>query len=500
MFVTTLLFCFFKPSYVSLKKNLTYSFLLSFSQVLFPLLSIPYISRILEPAGIGAVTFIDSLTYYFIVIAEFGIVSYGIREVARKRKDKAALDKLVSELLSLHLITSSIAVLIYAITVFFLYQKVGDIRLLLFSFSFLLVNAFACEWYFWGTEKFEHITIRTLFTRLLGLISLFVLVKKPEDFIIYYAIICLTAIITIIWNGRKMFSEVTICFHNLNRKAHVPFIVITYLISLVYSVPLLLDTVVLGLVSTTAAVAYYAFAVKIVRISTALITDSFLVFYPNTVSLVHQKNEAQLEKTIRASSSIVFIVAIPLCLGTFLLAKDFTAIYFGKAFMPVAANLQILSFFPLIKGYSLFLNKQLLMPYDLDKLVLKALVAGMIAFLTASLILCYYFGSMGACMATVFSETIVLAYTIYYTKKRRAGIKCMDKRNVSQAIVSSLVFIPVVYTAAPFIENTLLKVVLVIITCIILYFMLLLKVFKNKIVTSFYRIAAGKLMGTNSIV
>src|SRR3712207_4460747 len=118
----------FNDNRVSLPKNLAYNFLLSLSQILFPLVSIPYIARVLHPGGIGSVGFVDSLSYYFVTLAEFGIVVYGVRAVARTKKDAAALHKLVSELVVLHLITSAVVIAVFGLSLFFLYQKIGDYR------------------------------------------------------------------------------------------------------------------------------------------------------------------------------------------------------------------------------------------------------------------------------------------------------------------------------------------------------------------------------------
>jgi O-antigen/teichoic acid export membrane protein len=323
---------------VSLKKNLVYNFLLSFSQIAFPLVSIPYISRVLDPEGIGSVSFIDSFTYYFIVIAEFGIVSYAIREISRKKDDPAALKQVTSELVSLHLLTSLGSLALYFISISFFYQKVHDPRLILFSLSFLLVNSFACEWYFWGTEQFKYITIRSLVTRALGLASIFILVKKPDDYFIYYAIITGSAIVNIGWNFSKLVATVRIKFNWQQWKKHLPYLFTNYKISLVYSVVLLLDNVFLQLVSTSIAVAYYAFATKIVRLSGAVVTDALLVFYPRSVSLAHKESRAELQHVILRSSELILITTIPMAAGIFILADPFTAVYFGPSFFAACAQ------------------------------------------------------------------------------------------------------------------------------------------------------------------
>lgn len=463
---------------MSLKKNLAYNFLLSVSQVIFPLLSIPYISRVLHPDGIGQVNFIDSLTYYFIAFAEFGIATYGVREVARKRKDKEALRQLVSELVSLHLITSLVAIVAYCVAVFFLYQKIGDFRLILFSASFLLVNAFTCEWYFWGTQNFGYITVRSLLVRVLGLISIFLLIHRPEHYFIYYAIISLSAIITIGWNFSKMASEVPLRFRKLEWKKHIRITKVTYLIGLVYSIPLLLDNVLLGLLTTTAAVAFYAFAIKLVRIIGALITDTFTVFYPQTVSLVADKDHKGTQETILLSSDIILLFSIPVCAGIFLVAPDFTGIYFGPEFGAVAEHLRVLSLYPLVKSLSIFLSKQLLLPYDKEKRVLNSLLLGAIAFVASIVPFCYWWGGIGASLALIFSEILILGATVIYTFSIHKKILLVNVKTVMASVSGAVIFLLPAYLFNSLSHSGWVRMTGTILSCMLIYILLTLFVFK----------------------
>ena len=472
---------------MSLKKNLAYNFLLSLSQIAFPLISIPYIARVLDPEGIGKVSFIDSLTYYFIVIAEAGIVSYGIREVSRRRDKPSELKKLVSDLVSLHLLTSAISLILYIGLVALLYKKINDIRLILFSVSFLLVNAFSCEWYFWGTEKFRYITLRSLVTRLLGLASIFLLINEKGDYIIYYGIITVTAIANLIWNSAKLFADVDIGFKKIEWKKHVHYLIITYQISLVYSVVILLDNVFLQVLSTSAAVAYYAFAAKVVRISGALVTDALLVFYPRTVSLIFNKENEAFRHTVLRSSQLIVLITIPMAAGIFLLADQFTIVYFGNAFIPLSLNLKILALYPLLKAFSLFLNKQLLMPFDKEKLVLRGLWIGAIAFIVATIPLSYWFADKGTSMAVLFSEIAVLTSNIYCVEKLRLNIPAVDYRTALQAVAGSLLFLPVKYLGSRFIDDQLIRIIVEVVCCVSLYFIFIVFIIKNEMAVPFLR-------------
>ncbi|RYY83130.1 MAG: hypothetical protein EOO15_21890, partial [Chitinophagaceae bacterium] len=363
-----------KTTLVSLKKNLAFNLLLSLSQVLFPLLSIPWLSRVLDPEGLGQVQFIDGLTYYFIVLAEAGIVTHGIREVARCRGDAVALRQLISELLSLHLLTTCLSALLYGIAVYLLYDRIGDSRLLLWSLSFLLLNGFACEWYYWGLEDFRYITFRSLFVRALALVSIFLLVRQPEHYVRYYAIITCTAVVIHVWNVLRMAANTGLSFRNLQWRKHLRVTRITYGVSLLYSIPLLLDNVLLGILSGAAAVAFYAYALKIVRLLSAFITDAFLVLYPRTVALLQEADDQLVRRNLRLSGDALLLLAVPAGAGIWLVSDAFTALYFGPMFAPVAAHLRILSIYPILVTLALFLNKQVLMPRNQERWVLYGLL------------------------------------------------------------------------------------------------------------------------------
>ncbi|HEU4471421.1 MAG TPA: oligosaccharide flippase family protein [Flavisolibacter sp.] len=465
---------------MGLKKNLLYNSLLSFSQVAFPLISIPYLSRILRPEGLGQVSFIDSLSYYFVVIAEFGIVTYGIKQVSRLRNDREALGRLVSDLLSLHILVSLVSMAIYILTVFLLYRHIGDLRFVLFSLSFLAVNSFACEWYFLGREEFRFVSLRSFATRTLGLISIFLLVNDSGDSIIYYAIIICSAMANQAWNAWRLFREIPVSFRAVRWKPHLPHLRVTYLISLVYSIVLMLDNVLLQLVSVSAAVAFYAFAAKLVRLSGGLVTDALLVFYPRTISLAHRNEQEQLQVTVMQVSQLILLLTIPMGAGIFLLADQFTLVYFGEAFAPLAHNLKILSLYPLVKAYSLFLNKQILMTYDKEKLILRGLALGAFVFLVLAFPLCYYFADKGMSFAIMGSELTVLLYNMQAVQRLGTHLRVLEQRTALEALAGSLLFVPIVW-AGQWIESGLLAIMAEVLACLAVYALFLFFIARNRI-------------------
>jgi len=223
--------------------------------------------------------------------------------------------------------------------------------------------------------------MRSLATRLLGLISIFILIKAPPDYYLYYGIMVMAACANGTWNSISLFREVPLRFTGINWKRHIKYTRVTYGISLLYSATIMLDNVFLRFVSTAAAVAFYSFTMKIVRIAGLLLSDSLLVCFPRIVSLLKDKKMEQLQTAILASVQLIIFLAVPICAGLYLLSDDLVHFYLGKSFSRVAEDLKIVAVFPLLKLFSLFISKQILISHNNEKLYFRILVAGCIVFL-----------------------------------------------------------------------------------------------------------------------
>lgn len=428
---------------LSIRKNLAYNFLLSASQVLLPLISIPYVSRVLSPEGIGKVSFIDSFTYYFICIAESGIAIYGFREVAKLSRKPEERDKLVSELLSLHLLTSLVTMALYAILITVLWQKVQDPRLVWFSISFLLVNSFACEWYFKGMERFRYITLRSLITRVLGLLSIFLLVKQPEDYYLYYGIMVAASIANLVWNNMVLFREVKLRFRNIRWKQHLQYTSVIYAISLVYSISLMLDNVLLRLVSTAAVVGIYAFAAKIVRMIAVLFTDTITVIFPRIIALQTEGSEERMKGLMQKNLQLLVFFTVPASIGIGLSAGPLVRLFLGAQFEEAISCVQILAAFPLLKSLSIFYCNQVLIAHHKEKLALRSLLIGNLAFIPLTLVLSYEWQYLGAAIALLFSELLVLVAAYWLASKHFPELRFSNPIIFIHALLGSVLFVPV---------------------------------------------------------
>lgn len=465
---------------LSIKKNLLYNFLLSASQVLMPLITIPYVSRVLSPEGIGRVSFIDSFTYYCINLAEFGIMVYGIREVARLKHDQKRRDKLVSELLGLHLITSMLSILCYSIAMIFLYRQVQDLRLVLFSLAYLLVNSFACEWYFMGMERFRYIAMRSLLIRFAALILLFLIVQTSADYYLYYGIMVMAAIVSSCWNNIMLLREVKVSFRLLHFRNHINSTKLIYAINVTGGITLMLDNVLLGLVCSAWVVGLYAFAVKIVRTVSVLITDSLLVFFPRIIALRSEGNEAGVTALMQKNLELLIFFGVPLTVGTALLAAPIVRAFLGSGFEGSVLCLQLLAIFPLLKSLSLFYFKQVLIAHNKEKLALRSLLAGNLLFVPLTLVLSRYWQQSGAAIALVVSEAVVLASSSYFAVRHYPAMGLLKQKILLHAFFASLLFLPVVALGWFFRFPDLWLLLYAIPVCILVYIFVQLILMKNE--------------------
>ena len=169
-----------------LNKNFLYMSILVSSNYIFPLLIFPYISRVLGVDNIGLCNFIDGFINYFLLLAMIGVGTFGIREIAKVKDDRIKLDKVFSSLFILNIISTLLIVVILLILTFLIPSLYENKILVYIGILKILSTTFLLDWLFKGLENFKYITIRALIIKCLYVISVFVFVRKSEDYYIYF--------------------------------------------------------------------------------------------------------------------------------------------------------------------------------------------------------------------------------------------------------------------------------------------------------------------------
>ena len=247
----------------SIKKNFAYSSILTISSYLFPLITYPYVTRVLGVEKIGICNFVDSIIHYGILFSMLGIGTVAIREIAQVKSDKEKLSRTFSSLLTLNLITSIVATVVILFMAFFIPKFYVYQRLYVIGASKILFNALLVEWLYKGLEEFKFITIRSLLIKVLYVIAVFVFVHTEDDYIIYFSInvamVVVNAIINITYSRKYLFFSLK----NINFAPYLkPFFVLGFY-TILTSMYTSFNVTYLGLITDTTEVGYYTTAVKL---------------------------------------------------------------------------------------------------------------------------------------------------------------------------------------------------------------------------------------------
>jgi len=305
------------------------------------------------------------------------------------------------------------------------------------------------------------------------------IIRHPEDYFIYYGIMTGASVAVILWNFIVLFREHPLTLKGINLTKHIKYTWITYLISLAYGITLYLDNVLLGLLSTAYAVGVYAFAMKIIKSTSLLLTDSLIVVFPRVVRFLKDNNRQELQNTMLKTVQMIISLAIPLVAGTFLLSEEIVLAVLGQAFKESATDLRLLSVFPLLKAYNVFLSKQVLIPFDKEKWVLGSLSFGSLIVIILIVILVPFYADKGVCIAMITGEFFSMAINLYFVKRADAELILFDWRSFWQSCLTASVFIPIIYYISSFLSGHWIVLFCSIGCCFAAYFFIQLLVFKN---------------------
>jgi O-antigen/teichoic acid export membrane protein len=426
-----------------LKRNLFYTLTLSLSQFVFPLVTFPYSSRILGPRGIGTVNFIDSFTQYFLLFAALGIPTYGIREIARHRKDPEGLNKLFSEIFAIHLISTLFFSTVYFVTALLLPAVCVHLNLVFTGMLLLLFSVLTVEWFYSGIEQFSYITLRSLLVRSLGVILLFVALKPSTGANIYYLIFVFPVALTGLLNLYNLRKHVKIRFKGLDLKKHFKPLVILLGSALAVSVYVFMDNIILGFIKGDEAVGIYSTATKIVKIPFAILMAINAVIIPQVSLAFHEGRLEMVQKLIDKSFAFLSIIGLPITVGIAVCGDFLVRTFAGSKFLNAVPVLQILSPVTIVVGMTFIFAAQLLTPLGREGQLLKISIAGMLFSLAANLFLIPWLSYAGAAITNVLTELLVAC--LCYRLLRKSILIHFDLKIFTMCLIGAFLFIPIAF-------------------------------------------------------
>lgn len=457
-------------------KNFLYNLIYQFFIFIIPLITIPYVSRILGVNNIGIYSYTYSIVNYFMLASMLGINNYGSREIAKSSDNYEKKSKIFFSIYFLQLFFTIFMWLLFLIFYFIYDYEYKNI--LLIQMIYLISCAFDINWYFFGMEKFKITISRNIIIKIISLILIFLLVKTNDDLWVYTLILSCSTLVSQIYLWIFMKKEVS--FVKVNIKdifSNLPKCLILFIPVVAYSIYRIMDKTMIGSMTDTIQLGNYESAEKIVNIPLSIISALGTVMLPN----MSKTKESEFNKKINSTFKLCFFLLFPIFIGLMIVSDDFCNVFYGKNFTLTPDLIRILLITILFSGVTNVVRNNLLIPKGKDSIYVKSTIYGAIVNLALNLIFIRKYGAYGACIGTIGAEFIVMFYQIIKTKDE---INYFQNFNcIMPFLKKSLIMGVVIYIIGLLFDfNIYLKLVIQIISAIFVYFILN----KNYIIYDFF--------------
>ncbi|MCX4290117.1 MAG: oligosaccharide flippase family protein [Duncaniella sp.] len=466
----------------SVKKNFFYSSILTSANYFFPLITFPYVSRILGVTNIGICNFIDSIINYFILFSMMGISTLGIREVATNKGNPEKLRIAFSSLITLNGITTLLGIILILIATFTIPRLHQHSELMFFGSFKLLFNLFLIEWFYKGLEDFRYVTIRTIIVKCIYVVSIFIFVRESTDYPTYYLLTVLMVVVNSVINLFHSRHFVTFSFRDISLKQYIKPYFTLGLYLLLTSMYVSFNVVYLGFACGDKAVGNYTTATKLYTIIIAFFTAFTGVMLPRMSALIGEGKIDEFKLKVSKSINILTDLSIPAIIFMVILAPQIVTIISGSGYEGAITPMRIIMPLMFIIGYEQILIVQSLMPLKQDKVIFTNSIIGATIGIVLNILLVAKLQATGSAIVWVTCEIALLILSqISVTKK--IGLRFP----LSPFLKSVSAFIPLailIIIASHYIHNSYILLITTALMSSIYFVIIEFTVLKNSLITS----------------
>lgn len=474
-------------------KNYILSVANTVMMLLFPIITFPYVSRILGPTNLGIVNFSQSYGYYFTHIASFGINSYAIREVSKVRNDKKKVEKISNEIFNLNLFFSLLSTILYFCGVVFVQNFRDNLAVFAIYSIVILTNFLTLDWLLQSFDDYFFSTIRNLIIRILSVVAVFVLVKREEDLIMYMVITCVTEMgtkVSTLFYSRNNYARLRISVRFLNFKDHIKPMFTLFTFRLVNGISSNLDKLMIGFMMVYANVGIYSAGVKFVLMLSPIVETVGIVLFPK-INISAGLSLEEYKKNLKVNYDMILLMGIPMAVGMFLISGRLIPLFAGEQFTDAVMVSRIMSAIILLGPIGDMLGSKTLLVFKKDKWLLYCSTIVALSNIILNTIFIPIWGINGAAVASILS-TLVAVLSRYYYSRKIIKISLISWTLIKYTLFTApFVVLYIVFRTR--IENSTIWMFGFIFTCVIVYFtelliskdylakMILEKAFKKKV-------------------
>ena len=395
----------------NLRKNYLYTVALQLVSMLAPLVTAPYVARVLGSDGVGTYSYVLSVATAFSLFAALGLSAYGLREVSRVRDDPAAVSRLFWELTRLRMATTLLTGGVYIL----LCLWSGEWRLYGAMGLLILATGLDLTWFFQAMERFGTLMLRHLAVKVFGVALVFALVRSEGDVVTYALIQTGTTLLShlLLWPylrgmvGRAQGGRVF---------AHLRPSLVYFVPAVATSVYTVLDKTMLGVITRDMAQnGYYESAHKMIRLLLALLTSLNVVVGVRTSYLFGKQREGEVRAHLVDTYRFMCALAFPLCGGLMACGYGFAVSFFGGDFAAAGGMLTLFAPLLFLIGTSNVLGSLYLTPGGYRRQSNRAIIAGAGVNVVLNVLLIPRFGGYGAVAASVAAELVIAALYLWFT-------------------------------------------------------------------------------------
>lgn len=468
------------------KKSLVINAILnSFQSLLnlvFPLITFPYISRTLSVDGVGKYNFANSIVSYFILLAGLGISVYAVREGAKLRDNRKEFSLFASRIFTINIISTIISyIVLFLILILSTSLQKYNIAILIFSIQ-IFFTTLGMDWIYTIFEEYGYITARNIIFKIISVFLLFIFVRHRDDYLNYIIISVVASTGSYLLNffHAKKFCDIKLVF-KFNWKVYLAPILTIFASTVAIKIYLASDVTMIGFLKNEYSVGIYSTATKIYGIVSVMLSAVTAVTIPRLAVLMGQKRMDEYRQLLKRLINMLLVIILPGIIGLFMVSKDVILIIAGEKYLRATVALQITCFAMLGSAMSTIFTLCALMPAKREKKTLISSSTSALLNIGLNFILIPIFAEKGAAFTTVLAEFTMMTMNFYFSRDI-TGFVFKDKqtwKNIFSA-VAGCVGIFLACRVSSVLPNMFIRL-MVSISCSGVVYAIILLVLKNEV-------------------
>lgn len=468
----------------SIKLNAVLNGLRTILNLVFPLITFPYVSRVLSVNEVGKYNFSQSIISYFLLIAALGIDKYAVREGTKYRDDNKKISKFSSEVFSVNILSTIISYLLLFLYLF-LSSKSLSYRACILIFSLQIVfTTLGTEWLYTIFEEYTYITIRSIVFKILSIILLFVFVRNEGDYLAYAGITVFASVGSNILNfiNARKYCKIRLTFKFDCKKLLNPILVI-FASNIAVQIYVNSDITMLGYLGDDYAVGIYSVSTKIYTIVKNVLGAVLMVTISRFALYVGKNLKLEYESLLKKVTNTLILLGVPVVVGLILLSEDAILIIASKKYIDAKISLIILSITILFSIFSTLFNQCVLLPYKREKVFLKSSIISALLNIGLNFVLIPVIGEIGAAITTLLSEATMAGMNYRGCKDLVRNCIFDDSfvKNLTTVMIGLIGIIAACLLSMKLIAGLYIQTMVAIVASVFVYFSIML-ILRNEIV------------------